>query len=169
MTTKTQQAPPDKATQDRAPRTPPEQLSGWLASLVRTRQYGALADLRRPKALTSSRLLSANFAVEEQHREIYEHVAFLFARFHAGASEPHYGYGSVGTALRKIGSPAGRGPNDAGATRLLDRVVASRTIPWRHLQHAVERSRSCGTFPPSWAGLADDLVRWSERRRPVAY
>ena len=166
MTTETPQANP---TRGRSPRTPSEQLTGWLAHLVRTHQYGALADLRRPTALTSSRLLAANFAAYDRHREVYERVAFLFARYHAGAAEPHYGYGTLGTALRKIGTPAARGPNDAGATRLLDRLVAARSIPWRHLQHAVERSRSCGTTPASWARLADDLTRWNERGRHVAY
>lgn len=150
-------------------RPPAEQLTGWLAGLVRGHQYGVLADLRRPAALTQSRLLAANFATQEHHRAIFEKVAFCFARYHAGAGDPHYGFGSLGTAMRRIGTPAGRGPNDPGATRLLDRLVSSRTVPWRHLQHAIERSRSCGTHPPSWSLLAEDLTRWSDRGRPVPY
>ncbi|MET8679992.1 type I-E CRISPR-associated protein Cse2/CasB [Streptomyces sp. NPDC004647] len=168
MTTDSQERA-ESSSSDRAARPPAEQLTGWLADLVRTRQYGVLADLRRPAALTQSRLLAENFAPAEEHRVVYGKVAFFFARYHAGASDPHYGFGSLGAALRRVGSPAGRGPKDAGATRLLDRVVACRAIPWRHLQHAVERSRSCGTHPPSWAQLTEDLVRWSERGRPVPY
>ncbi|MEE1931294.1 type I-E CRISPR-associated protein Cse2/CasB [Streptomyces sp. TRM 70351] len=158
--------PPEQPT-----KTPSAELATWLTNLVRTRQYGQLADLRRPRARTTTHILAAAHAPADapKQREVFEQVAFLFAVYHRGAIHPSYGYGSLGTAMRKIGSPAGRGPNDPGATRLADRIVSSRRIPWRHLQHAVTRLRSCDQPPPSWRQLIDDLDRWTERGRPVPY
>lgn len=163
-----------------ADRPGPERLSAWLCGLVLGRDYGMLADLRRLGALTRSgrvrdgapyraRVLAARFAPREEQRLCYEQVAFLFARYHAGMSRPHRGAGNVGAALRRVGSSAGRGPADAGATRMLDRVVASREVPWRHLQHVVERARAGETAPPSWTGLVDDLTGWKSRERTVPF
>ncbi|WP_052658860.1 type I-E CRISPR-associated protein Cse2/CasB [Streptomyces sp. MNU77] len=146
-----------------------EQLSRYLCRLVWTHNTGALADLRRPEALTEPRLVAANFSPEEEHRLAYEKVAFLFARFHAGRSKALPGSGSMGRALRRIGGPGGRGPKDPGATRLLDRLVASHELPLRHLQHAIERARACDVTPPSWARLADDLTKWRSPGESVAY
>ncbi|RKT09507.1 CRISPR-associated protein Cse2 family [Streptomyces sp. 1114.5] len=152
-----------------AERPPEQRLTNWLCSLVWSHDYGRLADLRRPEALSESRLRAASFSPEEAHRPVFEKVAFLFARYHAGRSAPQAGYGSMGDALRRIGSPAGRGPNDPGARRLLDRLVASRELPVRHLQHAVERARACEVAPPSWARLAVDLSAWKAPRRATPY
>ncbi|MGW6457269.1 type I-E CRISPR-associated protein Cse2/CasB [Streptomyces sp. NPDC055078] len=146
-----------------------ERLSRYLCRLVWTHDAGALADLRRPEALTEPRLIAANYAAEEEQRLVYEKVAFLFARFHAGRSRPLPGSGSMGGSLRRIGGPGGRGPKDSGATRLLDRLVASHELPLRHLQHAIERARACDVTPPSWARLADDLTEWRSPGRSVAY
>ncbi|MDT0453662.1 type I-E CRISPR-associated protein Cse2/CasB [Streptomyces hesseae] len=155
--------------QDPPTPSPGQQLTAWLCGLVRARQYGQLADLRRPAALTQARLTAANFAPSEDSRHIFEQVAFLFARYHAGRLDPSPGAGDTGAALRRIGTGAGRGPTNPGAVRLLDRVVASRRIPWRHLQHAIERARSCDTIPPSWTTLTEDLSGWSRKGRPVQY
>ncbi|GAB2713798.1 type I-E CRISPR-associated protein Cse2/CasB [Kitasatospora kifunensis] len=161
------------------PKPPGVRLTGWLCGLVVSRQLGALADLRRPTALTDARFKAENFAPEEDQHMVFAQVAFLFARYHAGARTATPGYGNMGAALRLIGSGATRGPADPGATRLLDRLVASRTVPWRHLQHAVERARACETQPPSWDQLTQDLARWNargdartrsaSRGRPVPY
>ncbi len=151
------------------PSTPSILLTSWLCGLVRSRNTGALADLRRPTALTEARLLASHFAPCEEHRLIYEKIAFLFARYHAGALTPSPGHGDLGTALRRIGSPACRGPADPGAKRMFDLIAASRHIPWRHLQHAIERSRACEAIPPSWALLTDHLTQWTTRGRPTAY
>ncbi|MEU8724681.1 type I-E CRISPR-associated protein Cse2/CasB [Streptomyces antimycoticus] len=158
-------------------RPPAERLNAWLRGLVHSHEYGTLADLRRltvPRrsrsrrsAPNQARLLAANFAPQEHQRAIYEGVAFLFARYHAGATRPRAAYGDMGHALRKVGSVAGHGPKDPGATRLLDRLAAARDIPWRHLQHAVERMRAGDTAPPSWVQLADDLTDWKSRDRDV--
>ncbi|MER6393152.1 type I-E CRISPR-associated protein Cse2/CasB [Streptomyces sp. NPDC001523] len=146
---------------------PAERLTAWLTSLVRNREYGHLAELRRPRVRTNSHIRAGWFNPEE--REIYEQVAFLFAIYHRGVSRPSYGFGSLGDATRRIGGGVGRGPDDPGAARLIDRIVASRRIPWRHLQHAVARLRACDQAPPSWAELADDLTRWNDRKARVAY
>ncbi|MFD7499484.1 type I-E CRISPR-associated protein Cse2/CasB [Streptomyces sp. NPDC059850] len=157
-------------------RPPSERLNAWLRGLVHSHEYGTLADLRRltvPRrrsrrsAPNQAQLLAANFAPHEHQRAIYEGVAFLFARYHAGATRPRAAYGDMGDALRKVGSIAGRGPKDPGARRLLDRLTATREIPWRHLQHAVERIRAGDTTPPSWVQLADDLSDWKSRHRDV--
>ncbi|MFD9442468.1 type I-E CRISPR-associated protein Cse2/CasB [Streptomyces sp. NPDC060006] len=147
--------------------TPGDQLTGWLTGLVRSRDYGQLASLRRPRALTTSHIVAAAHAPTEEQREIFEQVAFLFAIYHRGASRPSYGFGTVGLAARRIGSPAARGPKDPGACRLVDRLVSSRRIPWRHLQHTVERLRVCEVPPPAWRELVDDLTAWSDKGRRV--
>lgn len=148
---------------------PAEQLVKWLCALVYGHEYGLLADLRRPTAVTRARLIAASYAPDELQRPIYENVAFLFARYHAGRATPHRGFGTMGDVLRRIGSPGALGVKDAGACRLLDRLVASRHIPQRHLQHAVERCRACDTPPPSWVQLVRDLCAWTSRQRDVRY
>ncbi|MBT2478165.1 type I-E CRISPR-associated protein Cse2/CasB [Streptomyces sp. ISL-94] len=144
-------------------------LTAWLASLVHNRHYGSLADLRRPRVRKEPHFRAIWYSPTEEQREVYEQVAFLFAVYHQGRSKPAYGYGSLGEAARRIGSGAGRGPDDPGAARLVDRIVSSRRIPWRHLQHSVARLRACDQPPPSWARLADDLSRWHDRKARVSY
>ncbi|AHH16504.1 CRISPR-associated protein [Nocardia nova SH22a] len=151
-------------------RQPADRLTRWLGGLVRRHDLGALADLRRPKtALTQSHFLAMSYAPSASDDEVYRLVAFLFARYHAGASLPSYGRGNLGTALRKVGSGAVRGPEDPGADRLMARISASRAIPERHLQHAIERMRAGDTAPPSWSMLVDDLSRWTDHGRPAAF
>lgn len=144
-------------------------LTAWLAGLVHNRDYGSLADLRHPRIRKEPHFRAIWYSPGEQQEEIYERVAFLFAHYHQGRSEPAYGYGNLGEAARRIGSGAGRGPDDPGAARLVDRIVSSRRIPWRHLQHAVIRLRTGGAQPPSWARLADDLSQWNDRKARVSY
>ncbi|MFK0050008.1 type I-E CRISPR-associated protein Cse2/CasB [Streptomyces sp. NPDC090741] len=148
---------------------PSEQLARWLNSLVRNRDNGTLAELRRPRVKEDAHIRAGWYAPVEEQREIYERVAFLFAVYHQGADRAHKGYDTLGGAMRRIGSRIGRGPKDAGATRLNARVVSSRSIPWRHLQHAVARLRSCEQPPPSWSQLVEDLVRWTDREAKIRY
>ncbi|WP_339153165.1 type I-E CRISPR-associated protein Cse2/CasB [Streptomyces sp. F41] len=144
-----------------------DQLTAWLMSLVRNREYGKLAELRRTRP-TDSHIRAGWFAPEE-HREVYEKVAFLFGVYHQGAAVPLRGKGSLGEAARRIGDGSGRGPDNPGAQRLLSRVVASRRLPWRHLQHTVTRLRSCEQPPPSWSQLTVDLTRWHDRKARIPY
>ncbi|MFI2077629.1 type I-E CRISPR-associated protein Cse2/CasB [Streptomyces triculaminicus] len=160
-------SPGSASTQAWEEKAPSERLTAWLTALVRNREYGHLAELRRPHMRTNTHIRAGWFNPEQ--REVYEQVAFLFAIYHRGASKPSYGYGTMGDATRRIGSSAGRGPDDPGAARLIDRIVASRRIPWRHLQHGVARLRSCDQAPPSWSQLADDLSQWSDRQARIAY
>ncbi|QEV64655.1 hypothetical protein CP982_14400 [Streptomyces spectabilis] len=146
------------------------QLTAWLTALVRNREYGELANLRRGRVRTNAHIRAGWYAPEQvEEREIYEQVAFLFAVYHRGVSKPAPGVGSLGTAVRRIGGSFGRGPNDPGAARLVDRIVTSRRVPWRHLQHAIARLRACEQPPPSWSRLVDDLQRWHDRKARVAY
>ncbi|MFE3269933.1 type I-E CRISPR-associated protein Cse2/CasB [Streptomyces sp. NPDC059215] len=144
-------------------------LTAWLTTLVHNREYGSLAQLRRVTAGTSARYRAGWYAPDHGDREIYEQVAFLFAVYHRGVGRPAQGYGSLGAAARRIGRPGGRGPEDPGAVRLVDRVVASRRIPWRHLQHAITRLRACEQQPPSWTDLVIDLDQWNDRKARIAY
>ncbi|MEV7270949.1 type I-E CRISPR-associated protein Cse2/CasB [Streptomyces bacillaris] len=144
-----------------------DQLTAWLMSLVRNREYGKLAELRRTRP-TDSHIRAGWFAPEE-HREVYEKVAFLFGVYHQGVAVPLRGKGSLGEAARRIGDGSGRGPDNPGAQRLLSRVVASRRLPWRHLQHTVTRLRSCEQPPPSWSRLTVDLTRWHDRKARIPY
>ncbi|MFJ8134167.1 type I-E CRISPR-associated protein Cse2/CasB [Streptomyces hydrogenans] len=157
-------------TQPDAERPPGAQLAGWLATRVRSRDVAALAALRRlnPDPRLDVHYWVAHYAPTPEEEQYYQLTAFLFARFHAGALSPHYGYGDVGAALRRIGNGLTRGPKDPGAKRLLTRITASRELPTRHLQHVVDRARSCHTAPPAWELLPNDLARWQERGRPVA-
>ncbi|MFJ1582437.1 type I-E CRISPR-associated protein Cse2/CasB [Streptomyces sp. NPDC088197] len=143
-------------------------LTNWLTTLVRNREYGTLADLRRAKEPTNAHIRAGWYGGDD-HRELFERVAFLFAVYHQGRPAPSYGYGSLGAAARRIGDGAERGPDNPGAQRLLDRIVASRRVPWRHLQHAVTRLRACEQAPPSWTQLTEDLIRWNDRKARIAY
>ncbi|WP_067476806.1 type I-E CRISPR-associated protein Cse2/CasB [Actinomadura hibisca] len=144
-------------------------LTAWLTGLVHNRQYGDLAQLRRVTAASAPRYQAGWFAPERDKRETYEQVAFLFAVYHRGMGQPVQGHGSFGAAARRIGHPNSRGPEDPGATRLIDRIVSSRRIPWRHLQHGITRLRTCERHPPSWAELVVDLDHWNDRKARVAY
>ncbi|MFF5393158.1 type I-E CRISPR-associated protein Cse2/CasB [Streptomyces sp. NPDC013012] len=144
-------------------------LASWLVSLVHNHDYASLAELRRPRVQRAPHFRALWYSPTEAQREIYGQVAFLFAVYHQGRSRPAFGHGSLGEAARRIGSGAGRGPDDPGAARLVDRIVSSRRIPWRHLQHAVTRLRACDQQPPSWALLVDDLTRWHDRKARVPY
>jgi CRISPR system Cascade subunit CasA len=148
-------------------RAPAEQLVAWLTTLVRNREYGELAQLRRTGLDTTAHIRAGWF--DDERREVFGEVAFLFAVYHRGMSQPSYGYGSLGAAARRIGGGAGRGPDDPGAARLVDRIVASRRIPWRHLQHTVTRLRACEQPPPSWTKLVEDLSNWHDRKSRIAY
>ncbi|MEV4033763.1 type I-E CRISPR-associated protein Cse2/CasB [Streptomyces umbrinus] len=144
-----------------------EQLTRWLLGLVISRDYGKLAELRRPSVSQTAHIEAGWF--DPGRREVFEQVAFLFAVYHRGAVQPSRGYGSLGSAARRIGTGVGRGPDDPGASRLMDRIVASRRPPLRHLQHAITRLRSCDQPPPSWSRLADDLARWTDRQARIRY
>ncbi|MFE5561805.1 type I-E CRISPR-associated protein Cse2/CasB [Streptomyces sp. NPDC056544] len=144
-------------------------LTAWLASLVHNHDYASLAELRRPRVQRGPHYRALWFSPTEAQHEVYGQVAFLFSVYHQGRPKPAFGYGSLGEAARRIGSQAGRGPDDPGAARLVDRIVSSRRIPWRHLQHAVARLRACEQQPPSWAQLVDDLNRWHDRKARVPY
>jgi CRISPR system Cascade subunit CasA len=165
-------APPDAEPTPLAaadPAAAPLRYVAWLGSLVHTHQYGKLADLRRPATADSPTHFEARaHAPIEEHRALYRQVGFLFARYHAGKTRPHYGRGSMGTAIRSIGYDGARGPANPGAERLMMRILPARQIPWRHLQHAIERIRAGETTPPSWSELITDLTQWSERGRPTS-
>ncbi|MFQ6148520.1 type I-E CRISPR-associated protein Cse2/CasB [Streptomyces seoulensis] len=146
----------------------PVQYVAWLGGLVHTHQYGKLADLRRPPTVDSPTHYEARaFAPTEDQRALYRQVGFLFARYHAGRAKPHYGYGNMGRAIRSIGYDGARGAANPGAERLMMRILPARDIPWRHLQHAIERIRASETTPPSWAELISDLTQWADRGRPT--
>lgn len=143
-------------------------LTAWLTTLVRNRESGTLADLRRAKTRTNAHVRAGWYGGDD-HRDLFERMAFLFATYHQGRTTPSYGHGSLGAAARRIGDGIARGPDNPGAQRLVDRIVASRRIPWRHLQHTVTRLRSCDQAPPSWTQLTDDLIRWHDRTARIAY
>ena len=153
--------------------------------MSRTHELGQLAQLRRrptprrtlsgcahvrPPSLLHARRLAGNEATDAE-RDAFGFVAHLFALYHQGAPGPHRGYGSFGTALRKIGRSDRRGPKDDGATRLINDIVSARTLPERHLELAVSRLRSQRedrtTLPPSWTRLLDDVIGWNDPHRNV--
>ncbi|ROO84453.1 CRISPR-associated protein Cse2 family [Actinocorallia herbida] len=145
-----------------------EALTAWLTTLVRNREYGTLAELRRARGGTNAHIRAGWYGGDE-HRDLFERIAFLFAIYHQGRSAPSPGIGSLGEAARRIGDGTGRGPDNPGAQRLIARITGSRGIPWRHLQHAVTRLRSCDRPPPSWSELTADLIFWNDRQARIAY
>ncbi|MFI0219111.1 type I-E CRISPR-associated protein Cse2/CasB [Streptomyces lydicus] len=165
-------SPPITAPEDERP--PAKRLSDWLTNLVRGNQNGTLADLRRPNARTVPGMIAASFAgpdATRDQRDVYRQVAFLFAIYHRGSTRDKAmpGIGTMGAACARIGTAAGRGRNNEGAVRIMHRLLASsRRIPWRHLQHAVERFRSCDAAAPNWQRLADDLTAWLSAPDPIA-
>ncbi|MEZ0076304.1 type I-E CRISPR-associated protein Cse2/CasB [Planotetraspora sp. GP83] len=151
-------------------RTPEQQLVGWLAGLVRSRDVGALADLRRPQANTVPRLLAGNLAYGDPAGiVVFERVAFYFARFHAGRSEPHIGWGNLGRAMRNIGGKNAKGPDNDGCVRLINQILVSRQPPWKRVQHAIDQLRADNARPPSWQQLATDLRRWTDPARSAQH
>jgi len=151
-------------------RPPGAQLAGWLGGLVRSHNTGALAALRRPDPpqRIEHHYRAASFAPNPEEEPYYQLTAFLFARYHAGATAPRPGFGDMGAALRRVGNGATRGPENPGVKRLLTLITASREVPVRHLQHAIDRVRSHNSAPPAWDLLPEDLARWKQRGRPVA-
>lgn len=158
---------PTAKTTRKEPATPEQALTWWLCGLVRRYDYGRLGDLRRPRRLSEARLIAANHAPNEDDRAAYAFTAFLFARYHQGASRPSYGSGDLGAAMRRIGTDAGRGPSDDGCKRIFNRLVNAGTRPEAALQNAVDRLRTGGCVPPSWETLAVDLTRWVTPNRSV--
>ncbi|WP_433515377.1 type I-E CRISPR-associated protein Cse2/CasB [Nonomuraea sp. CA-143628] len=152
-------------------RPPEKRLVGWLAGLVNTRDVGALADLRRTRVFTVPRLVAGTFAYgDKQGIAVFEQVAYLFARFHAGRRDAHYGFGSLGLAMRRIGGPNSKGPDNDGCVRLLNQILVSRQPPWRRIQHAIDQLRPDKiTPPPSWAQLAVDLRLWNDPGKTVQH
>jgi len=69
----------------RAP-TRSELLTQWLLSLVNSRDYGKLAELRRPTISQNAHIEAGWF--DPGRREVFEQVAFLFAVYHQGARRP---------------------------------------------------------------------------------
>ncbi|NEA42780.1 hypothetical protein G3I76_59980 [Streptomyces sp. SID11233] len=143
-------------------------LIAWLTQLVRSHENGTLAELRRAGEPTNAQIRAGWFG-GEKHRELFERASFLFAVYHQGRSVPSYGFDSLGGAARRIGTGKEWGPANPGAVRLVSRVVASRRVPWRHLQHVVTRLRSLDKAPPRWDQLIEDLVKWEDRSARVAY
>ncbi|WP_052850924.1 type I-E CRISPR-associated protein Cse2/CasB [Streptomyces avicenniae] len=143
-------------------------LVAWLTTLVRNGESGSLADLRRARSRTNTHIRAGWYGGDD-HRDLFERIAFLFALYHQGRSVPAYGFGSLGAAAARIGDGTGRGPDNPGAGRLVDRLVVSRHVPWRHLQHTIVRLRSCEQPPPSWTGLVEDLILWNDRKARVPY
>ncbi|MFF4991538.1 type I-E CRISPR-associated protein Cse2/CasB [Streptosporangium saharense] len=159
--------PEEEAPQEK---TPEQRLVRWLAGLVLSHDVGALADLRRSRADTLTRLRAGNFAYDTPDAiPLFEWVAFQFARFHAGQSVPHYGWDNLGRAMRNIGGRTSRGPDNDGCVRLLNQILVSRQPPWKRIQHAIDQLRADRAAPPSWEKLAVDLGRWTAPQRVVQH
>ncbi|MGX1811833.1 type I-E CRISPR-associated protein Cse2/CasB [Nocardia sp. NPDC055321] len=150
-------------------------LSGWLGGLMEARNTGYLAELRRPRAETVARLLAGNFAaprgtpLSSNAVEVFETVAFLFARFHAGESQLHRGSGSVAFALTKVGAQGHRGTDNPGCVRLISQILVSREAPFRRVQHGIDLIRADAATPPNWYQLTIDLLRWTDPARTVQH
>ncbi|MFE3029925.1 type I-E CRISPR-associated protein Cse2/CasB, partial [Nocardia tengchongensis] len=143
-------------------------LAGWLHGLIATGNTGYLADLRRPRAETVARLLAGNYAAPEgvalgpNAVEVFETVAYLFARFHAGESTLQKGSGSLGYALTRVGSPERRGADNPGCVRLISQILVAREPSFRRVQHGIDLLRADSATPPNWYQLAVDLLRWTD-------
>ncbi|WP_162958820.1 type I-E CRISPR-associated protein Cse2/CasB [Nocardia yunnanensis] len=148
-------------------------LLRWLYDLVEDRNVGYLADLRRLHADSVAKLLAGNFAAPggvalgPQAVEIFERVAFLFTRFHAGETALQRGSGSLGYAMSKVGSADRRGSENPGCVRLLNQILVSRQPPFRRIQHGIDLIRSDSGAPPNWFQLTVDLLRWTDSERTV--
>ncbi|GAB2510426.1 type I-E CRISPR-associated protein Cse2/CasB [Nocardia heshunensis] len=150
-------------------------LSSWLHSLIAAGNVGYLADLRRPRAETVARLLAGNYAapngvaLSQNSIQVFESVAHLFARFHAGGSVLHKGSGSLGYAMTKLGPPGRRGTDNPGCVRLINQILVSREPPYRRVQHGIDLLRADSGVPPNWYQLAVDLLRWTDTDRTIQH
>lgn len=160
-------------TSARPPLQPHQQLGQWLAQLVRSGDNDALCALRRRQEPSPAQMTAAAFATREEDRPAFEFTAHLFATYHAALpwQEPVrlYGSGDLGQALRRIGSPAGRGPADTGCDLIFKRLTAPGRLSERDLEHAIARLRSDDRYPPSWSRLAADLAAWNHTAETVRY
>ncbi|MEU6680985.1 type I-E CRISPR-associated protein Cse1/CasA [Streptomyces sp. NPDC046925] len=161
-------APSTTPGQESDEREPHTKLAHWLARLVRTHDQRLLGELRRPHSRDAlqARSIATSFADREDQEEAFALTARLFARYHVGLpyQEPvrQYGTGNLGSALRHLGSPAGRGPKDPGVKRLFKNITANGPLPERALEHAIARLRADNRFPPHWGQLALDLAALSK-------
>lgn len=92
----------------------------------------------------------------------------LFARWHSGRINVHYGKAGVGLGhgLRSLGAPGARGPRDPSAVRLLDRLLAANSdAALADVLDAAGRRLRSVDFPPHWATITAELESW---RNPVA-
>ncbi|WP_330182219.1 type I-E CRISPR-associated protein Cse2/CasB [Nocardia sp. NBC_01503] len=150
-------------------------LVSWLHGLIAARNIGYLSDLRRPRAETVARLLAGNYAVPDgvalgpNAIEVFEAVAYLFARFHAGESTLEKGSGSLGYALTRVGSDGHRGTDNPGCVRLVSQILVSREPSFRRVQHGIDLLRADSVKPPNWYQLAVDLLRWTSPDRTVQH
>ncbi|MGW4774665.1 type I-E CRISPR-associated protein Cse2/CasB [Nocardia sp. NPDC004278] len=150
-------------------------LVSWLHGLIAAGNIGHLADLRRARADTVARLLAGNYAAPNgvalgpNSIKVFETVASLFARFHAGESTLRRGSGSLGYAMTKVGNPGHRGTENSGCVRLINQILVSREPPYRRIQHGIDLLRADSGTPPNWYQLAVDLLRWTDPDRTIQH
>ncbi|MFJ5588396.1 type I-E CRISPR-associated protein Cse2/CasB [Streptomyces noursei] len=158
-----------------SPPDPYRSLTNWLAGLARTGNRGAIVDLQRPHHASEALARAGRFAPDDSiaSRTPFEVTAYLFAAYHAGLPWADnvrlYGSGDLGTAMRRIGSGALRGPRDPGCDRLFKQIVAPGPLPRVRLEHAIKRLRNDDRFPPSWSQLAHDLAAWNDSEAAVRH
>ncbi|MFI8265322.1 type I-E CRISPR-associated protein Cse2/CasB [Streptomyces sp. NPDC085665] len=140
-----------------------QRLTRWLAGCLRSGQYDLLVDLRKGGTRADSR--ARLFADCDADREVFGQVAHLYAIYHRGATEPAYGYGSLGDAMGR--AQAKPGARAAGFPLKLNRIVSGRAIRWRDLEKAMVTLREQGARPPAWTQLIIDLRRWHDRAARV--
>lgn len=90
-------------------------------------------------------------------------TAQSFAIWHTSRREVHYGKTgtNLGRAMRQLGHPGAYGPNDPGARRLADNLLAAATADQlaRTLVTIMDRLRNTD-HPPNWEQLHTDLADW---------
>lgn len=90
-------------------------------------------------------------------------TATAFATWHAGRSTVHKGKAdtSLGRALRQLGNPGARGPQDPRARRLIDQILSASTGDQLHraVGNAITALKG-DNHPPNWALLHQHILAW---------
>ncbi|ULD39029.1 type I-E CRISPR-associated protein Cse2/CasB [Rhodococcus qingshengii] len=87
----------------------------------------------------------------------------LFARWHTGRASIRYGTPATGLGhgLRNLGARGSRGPNNPGAVRLLDRLLAAgNDTALADVLDAIGRELRTLDYPPHWATIVDEISAW---------
>ncbi|MDN5758981.1 MAG: type I-E CRISPR-associated protein Cse2/CasB [Tomitella sp.] len=136
-----------------------------LAAAHKSRHPGMSALLRWQYPQVDPRVIAGVAADDEPGYQAGALTAKVFALWHAGRADVHYGKRgtSLGRAMRQVGRSGAYGPRDPAAERSLTGLLDAATPAT--LGAAFDRAAAhlkSADHPPHWETLATDLRAWLE-------